>query len=139
MAVLIDLEGYTKLVDAVAAGTESSGAIIGAGFRQLNPWDDRPNASGMERQMSEAMRVAAVPSDVIRAIKPNLPVNPHPDGVRFDRTPLTVSDALDVNRWSPKVRSWTSGPVKPVRRSEVEQDTWGGTLRGSTSTVNPMM
>lgn len=138
MGLSVDPESYQGLIDAVAVGTVSSGAVPGGGFGPMAPWADRPWAGAGERQMSEALKVAMVPSEKIRGIRPNLPVPPTEADVAYDRTPLTIEGALDEVRWSPTVRSWTSGSSRPVRRSELEQQTWEGTPRGSMMSVNPM-
>lgn len=138
MGLPLDQPGYEHLLDAVGSGTTSSGSMVDGGFGPRAPWSERPWASAPERQLSEALKIASVPAEEIRKIQANLPINPYGEGVAYDREPLSIEDALDVNRWAPSVRSWTSGASRPRRRSEVEQQMWEGTHRGSMMSVNPM-
>lgn len=139
MGVRIDPEGYAGLTDAVASGNMSSGATLYEDGRRPPPWETGPWAGRQEYIASEALQLASVPADTIRKIRPIVPQRLFPDEkVGFDRTPLTVEDALSTDRWSPTVRSWVSGSVRQIRR-DLEDDMWGGTMRNVSPTSNPMM
>ena len=141
MAIRVDPGGMQELQDSVASGATSSGALIvqeNSGPRA--PWLDRPWQSKESFIVSEAMRLAEVPADEIRKIRPATPQTLFPDPESFyEREPLTIEATFDIERWSPSVRSWISGPSREVRRSDMQQDMWSGTSRNASASVNPMM
>jgi hypothetical protein len=140
MAIRIDYEGYGALSDAVASGATTSGArLLQENSPPQAPWVDNPWAGRQEYIASEAMRLAEVPREEIQKIRPPVPQQLFPpDIVDYDRTPLTIERAFGGD-WSPKVRSWVSGSTQQIRRSDMQEDLWSGTMRGASSTVNPMM
>lgn len=138
MAVRVDRE----IFDPVGAGsTGSGGASIyddGApSVYQRNPWQPRPFTTRSEYIVSEALRVMGVPADQIRQIRPPFINEPFPPQFGYDDTPLTIDHVLDTDRWSPTIRSWTSGVVSAPRRADLQEDQWSGTLRNVSSSVNP--
>jgi hypothetical protein len=139
VSVTVDFDGYMGIQDAVAAGNMSSGAYIREDGKRPPPWETGPWAGRQEYLASEAIQLASVSSDLIRQIRPPVPIQLFPPETDFDRTPLTIDSALDTNRWSPKVRSWVSGSTQVPRRTDMQNDVWGGTMRNVSSTTNPMM
>lgn len=141
MSIRIDQEGYGELVDAVSSGAETSGAlIVQQNSGPVSPWMIGPSATKESYIVSEAMRVAEIPADEIRKIKPMVPQLLFPDPkVAYNREPLTIEGLFEMDRWRPSVRSWTSGTSQPVRKVDMEEDVWSGTLRNASSSVNPMM
>ena len=61
---------------------------------------------------------------------------PFPPMFGYDQTPLTISDVLDTDRWTPTIRSWVSGTPRTPRRQDMQQDMWSGTLRSFNSSPN---
>lgn len=137
MGYRIDPEGYSQLVDAVQAGSTSSGAdVYDDGVR--SPYMDKPFSSREELLMNEGLRVAMVPAEEIRKIRPITPMAPFPDeGLAFDREALTIEEALDAKRWQPSMRSFVSGSTQVTNR-DVQEDVWSGTSRNTSSSLNPM-
>jgi hypothetical protein len=141
MAIRVDTQGMEQIYDAVATGSISSGAlIVQENSGATPPWADRPNQSKEASIVSEAMRVAEVPADVIRQIKPQFPLALFPDErAAYDREPLTIDAVFDPDRWQASPRSWISGASQQIRRADGVEDMWSGTERNASSSVNPMM
>lgn len=141
MAIRVDPGGMDELHDAVASGATTSGAMLVQGNSgPTAPWIDRPWQGKEAYIVSEAMRLAEVPAEEIRKIRPATPMVLFPDPqTGYDREPLTIEATFDIDRWGPTQRSWISGPSREVRRSDMQEDMWSGTLRGASSSVNPMM
>lgn len=132
MSVRIDQESYGQLVDAVAAGTMSSGAQITEDGTRPPPWMDEPWAGRQEYLASESMKLAAVPREEIQKIRPVVPQQVFPDnGIGYDQTPLTIDMVFDALRWAPQPRSWISGTARE-RQSDMS-----GSMRNVSSSVNP--
>lgn len=137
MAYRIDRAGYMETLDAVASGATSSGADI-YDDGQRDPYEDSPFSSKEELFMTEGLRLALVPAEDIRKIRPIVPQAPFPDeGISYDRTALTIEEALDAKRWQPSMRAFVSGPSTP-RNGEVQDDAWSGSTRNVSSSLNPM-
>ena len=138
MAIRLDEEGYNKVVDAVQSGSTSSGARVYDDGVPQSPFINRPWAGREEFIMNEAMQIAQIPAEEIRKIKPIVPQTLFPDyNLRYDRQALTIDDALNADRWRPTVRSWISGPSRQVRRADMQEDLWSGSLRGASN--NPAL
>ena len=138
MSIRIDQESYGQLVDAVAAGTMSSGAQISEDGTRPPPWQDEPWAGRQEYLASESMKLAAVPVSEIQKIRPVVPQQLFPDnGIGYDQTPLTIEQCFDAGLWNPMPRSWISGPTRQVKHQDEQQDMWSGTARNVSSSVNP--
>lgn len=140
MGYRIDPEGYESLVNAVGAGSTSSGAsVVDDGIR--SPYTDEPFSSGRNEFLAnEGLHMALVPADEIREIRPIVPQVLFPDeGIAYDRQALTISETLDTDRWAPTMRAFVSGPSKPRTRGEEQDDAWSGTMRNTSTSVNPMM
>ena len=134
----MDPEGYQQVVDAVVAGSTSSGADSPVGGLR-SPFMDQPWSRREELLMNESLRVALVPAEEIRKIRPIIPQAPFPDeGIAYDRTALTIEEAVDAKRWQPSMRAFVSGSSRPYAKGE-EDDAWSGAMRNVSSSVNPMM
>jgi hypothetical protein len=134
VAVVIDQQAYGQLVDAVASGTMSSGAMISEDGTRPPPWQDGPWAGRQEYLASESMKLAAVPRSEIEKIRPVVPQQLFPEnGVGYDTTPLTIDQVFDAGWWSPRPRSWISGSTRQYR----QQADMEGTTRNSSGSVNP--
>jgi hypothetical protein len=104
---------------------------------RMEPWQPRPFQSKAEYVVSEAMRLMSVPADVIRQQIPPTPQQLFPPQMGYGpEVQLTIEDVLDTNRWSPQIRSWTSGTVRQPRMVDAQEDFWSGTLRGFNATPN---
>jgi hypothetical protein len=83
------------------------------------------------------MRLMSVPADVIRQMRPPVPIELFPPQMGYGpEQQLTISDVLQTDRWQPTIRSWTSGTPRTPRHVDVEQDMWSGTLRNFQSSPN---
>ena len=133
MVVRVDRE----IFDAAGAGSTSGGLRFYEDGTRQAPWQPRPFMSKTEFIVTEAMRLMAVPADVIRQqIPPQPPLGLFPPTMGYSDIPLTIEDVLDTNRWSPQLRSWTSGTVRYPRRVDNVEDMWSGTLRGFNASPN---
>lgn len=127
MAIRVDRE----IFDAIGVGSESSGLRVYEDGTRQAPWEAPPFASSTERAVSDALRLMAIPADVIRQqLPPQSLGGPFPPMFGYNRVPLTIDDVLDTDRWSPRRRSWTSGVAETPRRLDTGDDMWSGTLRG---------
>jgi hypothetical protein len=126
-----------EIFDPVGVGSTagSVGQFADDGTR-MAPWQPRPFTTKTEYIVSEAMRLMAVPADVIRNTRPPFINELFPPMFGYDQTPLTISDVLDTDRWSPQIRSWVSGTPRVPRRQDYQQDMWSGTLRNFQSSPN---
>jgi hypothetical protein len=139
MAIRIEQGDHDALRESIAAGSTSSGVLVYDDGTTTPPWIDRPWAGRESFITSEAMRLADVPAEEIRKIRPIVPQQLFPDISGYDRTPLTIDEVLSTDRWKPTVRSWISGPSRQVRRADMQEDLWSGSMRNVSSTSNPMM
>jgi len=131
MAIRVDRE----IFDPVGAGSTAGGIQFTDDGSRQPPWQPRPFTTKTEYIVSEAMRLMAVPADVIRQIRPPLG-DPFPPIFGYDTTPLTIEQVLQTDRWAPKQRSWVSGGPSAPRRTDVQEDNWSGTLRDASSSPN---
>lgn len=133
MAIRVDRE----IFDAVGAGSTAGGLRFYEDGTRQAPWQPRPFMSKTEFIVSNAMRLMAVPADVIRQQVPPQPAGGlFPEQFGYEHPPLTIEDVLDTDRWSPQVRSWMSGTVRKPRRVDYVEDMWSGTLRGFNASPN---
>ena len=87
--------------------------------------------------VSNAMRLMAVPADVIRQQVPPTMTDPFPPMFGYGpEVALTIEDVLDTDRWTPQIRSWVSGTARKPRRTDYVEDMWSGTLRGFNASPN---
>lgn len=131
MAIRVDRDVFDP-----ATGSHTGIQVEDDGTRPP-PWQPRPFTTRAEYQTSEAMRLMAVPADVIRTIQPMQPQQLFPPTEGYDYTQLTIEDVLDTERWSPQIRSWVSGTARIPRRVDAMEDQWSGTLRGFVASPNP--
>jgi hypothetical protein len=135
MVVRVDQQG---LMDAVAgASAEAGGATFSDDGTRNPPWQPRPFQSRTEYNVSEAMRLMSVPAEQIRQIRPPMLIDPFPPVYGYDTTPLTISEVLDTERWSPTQRAFFSGSVKP-RHSDSQEDMMSGSPRSFGGSQNTM-
>lgn len=139
MAIRVEQGDHDALRESIAAGSTSSGALVFDDGETTPPWIDRPWAGREAFITSESLRLAMVPAEEIRKIRPIVPQTLFPQIKGYDRTPLTIDEALSTDRWTPTVRSWISGPSRQVRRADMQEDLWSGSMRNVSSTSNPMM
>ena len=132
MAVRVDREVF----DPGASGTQPGGVQVEDDGTRMNPWQPRPFTTKAEYAVSEAMRLMAVPADVIRQTRPMVPQQLFPPTEGYDHTPLTIEEVLQTDRWSPEIRSWVSGVTRKPRRVDTIEDMWSGTLRGFNASPN---
>jgi hypothetical protein len=132
MAVVVSREVF----DPVGAGSTAGGAEIQENAPQVNPWQPRPFTTKNEYIVSEALRLMEIPADQIRAIRPPFINELFPPQFGYSDVPLTISDVLETDRWTPQIRSWVSGTPRAPRRTDFDQDNWSGTLRNFQSSPN---
>lgn len=132
MAVRVDRE----IFDAVGAGSTAGGSQIDEDGIRQDPWQPRPFTTKNEYAVTEAMRLMAVPADVIRQQRPPVPIELFPQQFGYDDTPLTIEQVLETDRWAPTIRSWVSGTPRVVRKVDQVEDQWSGTLRGFNASPN---
>jgi hypothetical protein len=101
------------------------------------PWIPRPFSTKNEYIASEALRLMEVPADVLRQVRPPMLIDPFPQVMGYDTTPLTIEQVLQTDRWAPKQRSFTSGIATSPRHADLQEDMWSGTARNVVSTPNP--
>lgn len=140
MAIRVDREGFGQTTDPGAVGSQSSGAYVYDDGTRTEPWADRPWKDRQEIAASETMRLMAIPSEQIAGIRPPVPYVLFPDQeLGFVPRPLTIEEVLDTDRWSPQQRSWLSPTIRPTTRADYQEEAWGGTARGVSGSVNPML
>jgi hypothetical protein len=133
MAIRVDRE----IFDAVGAGSTAGGLQVYEDGTRQAPWQPRPFMSKTEYIVSNAMRLMAVPAEVIRQQVPPPPAGGlFPEQFGYDHTPLTIEEVLDTDRWKPQIRSWMSGVVRQPRHGDQVEDMWSGTLRGFNASPN---
>jgi hypothetical protein len=125
-----------EIFDPVGAGSTAGGSVLQENAPQVNPWQPRPFTTKNEYIVSEALRLMAVPADVIRQTRPPFISELFPPQVGYDQTPLTIEEVLQTDRWAPQVRSWVSGTPRQIRRNDQVEDMWSGTLRGFSASPN---
>jgi hypothetical protein len=131
MAIRVD-----RVVFDPASGAQPGGVQVDDDGTRMPPWQPRPFTTKTEYQVSEAMRLMMVPAEVIRQQRPPVPIQLFPPILGYDQTALTIEDVLDTDRWSPQIRSWTSGTPRQPRRVDTMEDMWSGTLRGFNASPN---
>lgn len=134
MAIRVAREDF---LDPIAVGSTASGGIVYDDGTRSGPWMDRPWKGREDYAVSEAMRQMVIPADVIRATRPPVPQTLFPPVFGYDRTPVTIAEVLDTDRWAPNIRSWVAGTVRP-KRADLEEQFWSGTLRSVSPSSNPM-
>lgn len=102
--------------------------------------DPPPGSLHAEYLASEALRIADIPADVIlMQVRPPVPQQMLPPRFGYPTNALTIDDVLDINRWQPKFRQFTSGLGAIVRtppdRNEFVEDVWSGSSRNSLGNV----
>ena len=134
MAIRVDRE----IFDALAVGGDNSGLRFYDDGTRQPPWQPRPFMSKTEYIVSNAMRLMAVPADVIRQQVPQTMLNnPFPPQEGYGpAVALTIEDVLDTERWTPQFRSWSSGTARKPRRTDYVEDMWSSTLRGFNASPN---
>jgi hypothetical protein len=137
MAVQVDRDTF---IDPVAVTSTAGGGDLRQGVRPP-PWQPRPFTTKVEYEMSLALRWMGMPAEQLAQIRPPVPQVLFPPIYGYDETPLTIEEVLDVGRWAPQQRSWTSGAPKPVTQSAQQdymQDMWSGSARNVSPSLNPM-
>ena len=137
MAVRISREGYQFLDPVGIGGTGSGVPVRDDGVRQMPPVD-RPFAGKEEMPSSEALRMMTIPSDSIAAIQPPVPQVLFPQEFGYDDTPVTIMEVLDIDRWSPQIRSWVAPTVRMPRRVD-DANEINASARNIGQTSNPML
>jgi hypothetical protein len=138
MAVRFSREGY-EYVDPVGAGSTSSGARVYDDGTKMAPYEHKPWESRMESEVSDTLRLMAIPGDQLAQIRPPVPYLLFPEEeLGYVPQALTIEEVLDTPRWSPQIRSWMSPTIRPpVMRADYQDQTWSGTARGVASSANP--
>ena len=132
MAVRVDREVFDP-----ASGHSPGGAEVYDDGTTQPPWQPRPFTTKAEYQTSEALRLMSIPAEVIRQQVPPVPQQLFPPIEGYGpKIALTISDVLDADRWSPQIRSWSSGTPRQSRRVDAIEDQWSGTLRGFNASPN---
>lgn len=139
MAIRVDREGLGTY-DTGAVGVRSSGANLYDDGTRPDPWVERPWADKQEIAASQTLQLMAIPGEQLAQIRPPVPYVLFPEEqLGFVNQPLTIDQVLDTDRWSPMRRSWLSPTIRPYTRADYQAETWSGTARGVSNTVNPML
>lgn len=92
------------------------------------PWQTR-----QELLTDEALQSAISDPETIRAIRPPIAIDPFPPRVGFDRRVPSVTDIMNIDRYTPSRRSWVSG--MPVMRSQLMDGSFEGSGRYSMNSL----
>ena len=128
MAIRVDRGDFDPT--AVGMGGSSGVSIYEDGLNNP-PWVQRPWKGSEDYGLSEAMRQMAIPAEQLAAIRPPVPYTLMPPDSGYDRTPVTIEEVLDIDRWAPQQRSWISPTVRPVRRADPGDQVWSGSARNT--------
>ena len=140
MSIRVDRGDFGRVMDPGSVGQRSSGAQVYDDGTRPEPWVPRPWQGRNEFVASEAMELMSIPAEQIAQIRPPVPYVLFPEEqLGFVNEPMTIYDVLDTDRWSPMRRSWISPTVGPRTRASYQADTWGGSLRNVSMSVNPML
>lgn len=129
MTIRVDRDGYRQFLNAVGIGVTGGGIPVYDDGGRPVPWEEKPWGSGRDRMVSDTLRLMAIPSEELAAIRPPVPQYLFPPEIDWDRTPLTIEGVLDTDRWAPKQRSWVSPTLQPTTRAQYEDSTWSGSAR----------
>lgn len=124
-------------IDPLAVGSTASGGLVYDDGTTSGPWMDRPWKGKEDYVVSEAMRQAIIPRDVIAAIRPPVPYQLLPAEYGYYHRAVTIEEVLDTDRWAPQRRSWVSPTVRPMTRRDLEEQNWSGTERNVNSSPTP--
>jgi hypothetical protein len=92
-----------------------------------DPYADRPWQNPNEGfAVSSAGRLAQMPAEEVQAIRPAVPQQLFPEEYGYDQTPVTIEQVLDINRWTPSIRSWTSPWMRSTERAESDAQIQSG-------------
>ena len=140
MAIRVDKDGFGQIIDPGGVGQRSSGAQVYDDGTRNDPWVPGPWAGRNELAVSDTLQLMSIPAEQIAAIRPPVPYVLFPDQeLGFVPEALTIFDVLNVDRWSPRQRSWLSPTIQPSTRADYQEQAWSGTLRGASTSVNPML
>lgn len=133
MAVVVSRE----IFDPIGQGSTAGGGEILENAPQTNPWQPRPFTTKTEYIVSEAMRLMIVPAEEIRQVRPPFISELFPPTMGYGpNVQLTIEQVLQTDRWTPTIRSWTSGTPRVPRQVDQIEDQWSGTLRGFSASPN---
>ena len=118
--IRVDRAGRDKFYNDVGIGSAGGGVPIVDDGVNAPPWEQKPWASMRENMATEAMRLMAIPAEELAAIRPPVPQQLFPPEIEWDRTPLSIMEVLDTDRWAPQRRSWMSPTIRPVTRQQFE-------------------
>jgi hypothetical protein len=139
MTIRVDREGLGTY-DMGAVGVRSSGANLYDDGTRPDPWVERPWADKQEIAASQTLQLMSIPGSELAKIKPPVPYVLFPEQeLGFVNQPLTIDQILDTDRWSPMRKSWLSPTIRPYTRADYQENTWSGTARGVSNSVNPML
>jgi hypothetical protein len=139
MAIRLDREWYAQVTAEMEAGnlqSSASGARIYDDGSRSEPGQEPPWGGKSQALSSTALRYMSVPSDVIAAIRPPVPIALFPpEDISYEHHPVTIEDVLDLDRWSSQPAGWVSPNVRMTSRRG--EETGVGSLRNVNSTISP--
>jgi hypothetical protein len=98
----------------------------------LLPWQySKPGQLRQEYAVDEVLAQAAVPGQVLAAQAPPVPQDLFPPKYGYDENPPTIDDVVNIDRWTPVRRSWTSGGSRYREQPEQPIDGAEGSLRNA--------
>lgn len=99
-------------------------------YRSRRPWQSRE-----EMLVDIALESAISDPETIRQTRPVVPQQLMPQTRGFLKQELGVQDILSVDRYAPTYRSWISGAPVMLQRSQLTDDTYGGSGRYSMQSL----
>jgi hypothetical protein len=138
MAVRFLDDGFEYLDPMSGASTAGSVIVFDDGVDTVAPWEDRPGYGQNDLIASDALRWMSYDRERLASIPPPVPQQFMPPRFGYSHEPLTIRDVFNEGMWAPVRRSWMAPTVRTLGRT-YDEDTWSGTERNMSTSVNPMM
>ena len=97
---------------------------------RTRPWQSRE-----EMLVDTALQSAVSDPETIRQTRPTVPQQLMPERRGFTKQELGIMDILTVDRNAPTYRSWVSGAVNVLTRSQMTDDAFTGSGRYSMNNL----
>ena len=98
--------------------------------RSTRPWQSRE-----EMLVDIALQSAISDPETIRQTRPTVPQQLMPEHRGFSKQELGVMDILSIDRNTPTYRSWVSGAVNVLTRTQMNDDAFSGSGRYSMNSL----
>lgn len=133
MAVRFWSDSTYEFLDPVGVGSTAGGGPVWEDAIRNPPWTRAPFMGMNEVKASRALELMAVPSEQIRQQPPPVPQQLFPQRLGYVGEPLTINDIFMDDEWTPRVRSWISGPPRQLIRMDPDTEMWSGSPRPAQS------